>query len=106
MPALTRVMPAQSTPAESDGSPDRRSRRRPAWLLVAIALAVVFGALVIFALVGGGDAGTNTPQNTTRTTATPAPTASTNTVVASPTTSSLPSKPAPGQGNGKKKGKQ
>ena len=106
MPALTRVMPAQSTPAESDGSPDRRSRRRPAWLLVAIALAVVFGAFVIFALVGGGDAGTNTPQNTTRTTATPAPTASTNTVVASPTTSSLPSKPAPGQGNGKKKGKQ
>jgi len=105
MPALTQVMPAQAPPVESGGSSDRRSRRRPAWLFVAIALAVVFGALVIFALVGGGDAGTNTPPNTTRTTATPAPTASTNTVGASPATSSLPSKPNPGKGNGKKKGK-
>ena len=106
MPALTQVMPAQTTPAESGDSPDPRSRRRPAWLLgaIAIAVAVVLGALGIFALVGG-DAGTNTPENTTRTTATPAPTASSNTVVASPTTSSLPSKPTPGKGNDKKKGK-
>ncbi len=104
MPALTQVMPAQTPPAEPVDSPDRRSRRRPAWLLAAIAVSVVLGALVVFALVGG-DAGTNTPQNTTRTTATPAPTTSANTVVASPATSSLPSTPAPGKGNGKKKGK-
>jgi len=107
MPALTQIMPAQTPPAEPGDSPDPRSRRRPAWLLAAIAaiaVAVVLGALVVFALVGG-DAVTNTPQNTTRTTAAPAPTTSANTVVASPATSSLPSKPTPGQGNGKKKGK-
>ena len=104
MPALTQVMPAQTTPAETRDSPDRRAKRRPAWLLTAIVVAVVLGALGIFALVGSG-AGTNTPQNTTRTTAGPTPTASTNTVVASPATSSLPSKPTPGKGNGKKKGK-
>ncbi|MEO8555646.1 MAG: protein kinase [Actinomycetota bacterium] len=104
MPALTQVMPAQATPAEPGDSPDPRSRRRPAWQLGAIAVAVVLGALGVFALVGG-DAGTNTPENTTRTTNSPAPTASANTVVASPSTSSLPSKPTPGKGNGKKKGK-
>lgn len=104
MPALTQAMPALTTPAESGHSPDPRSRRRPAWLLGAIAAAVVLGALGVFALVGG-DAGTNTPENTTRTTASPAPTASANTGVASPATSPLPDKPAPGKGNGKKKGK-
>ncbi len=104
MPALTQVMLAQTMPAEPGDSPDPRSRRRPARLLGAIVVAVMLGALGIFALVGG-DAGTNTPENTTSTTATPAPTASANTVVASPTTSSLPSKPPPGKGNDKKKGK-
>ncbi len=104
MPALTQVMLAQTMPAEPGESPDPRSRRRPARLLGASVVAVMLGALGIFALVGG-DAGTNTPGNTTSTTATPAPTASANTVVASPTTSSLPSKPSSGKGNDKKKGK-
>ena len=105
MPALTQVMPAPATSTQPPVRPDRRRRPRLAWLLTAIAAAVVLGALTVFAL-SGGSADTQTPPATTSTSATPTPTpTSANTVVAPPVTSSVPNKPTPGKGNGKKKGK-
>jgi serine/threonine protein kinase len=103
MPTLTRAMPAQARLTQPPGSSGRRPRLRPAWLLAAVVAAVALGVLAVFAL-SGGDAGTNTPPDTTRTSTTPTPT-SANTVVAPPVTSSVPNKPTPGKGNGKKKGK-
>ncbi len=103
MPTLTRAMPTQARLTQPSGSSGRRPRLRPAWLLAAAVAAVALGVLAVFALFGG-DAGTNTPPDTTRTSTTPTP-ARANTVVAPPVTSSVPNKPTPGKGNGKKKGK-
>jgi len=103
MPTLTRAMPAQATLTKPPGSPGRRPRLRPAWLLAAVVAAAALGVLAVFAL-SGGDAGTNTPPTPTSTSTTPTPTRA-NTVVAPPVTSSVPNKPTPGKGNGKKKGK-
>jgi len=64
---------------------------------------VALGVLAVFAL-SGGDAGTNTAPDTTSTSTTPTPTTA-NTVVSPSVTSSVPIKPTPGKGNGKKKGK-
>jgi len=103
MPALTRAMPTQTSLTQPPDGAERRPRRRPAWLLAAVVAAVALGVLAVFALSGGG-AGTNTPLDTTSTSTTPTPT-SANSVVAPPVTSSVPTKPTPGKGNGKKKGK-
>ncbi|NMM23595.1 MAG: serine/threonine protein kinase [Phycicoccus sp.] len=102
MPALTRAMPTQPPLTQPPGSSRWRPRRRPAWLLTAILAAVALGVLVVFAL-SGGDGGTNIPVNTPTST-TPTPTTA-NTVVPPSVTSSVPNKPTPGKGNGKKKGK-
>ena len=102
MPALTRAMPTQATLTQPARRWEWRPRRRPAWLLAAVVLAVAFGVLAVFAL-SGGNAGTKTPRPTTSTATTAIPT-SANTVVAPPVTSSVPNQPNPGKGSGKKKG--
>jgi eukaryotic-like serine/threonine-protein kinase len=105
MPALTRAMPTQATLTQPPRRWEWRPRRRPAWLLAAVVAAVAFGVLTVFAL-SGGNAGTKTPQPTPSALATSSPTTSASTVVARPVTSSVPSKPNPGKGNGNgKKGK-
>ena len=102
MPALTRAMPTQTPLSQPPGRSWWRPPRRPAWLLTAILAAVALGTLVVFAL-SGGDGGTNIPLETPTST-TPTPTTA-NTVVSPSVTSSVPNKPTPGKGNGKKKGK-
>ena len=103
MPALTRAMPTQTPLTQPPGRSRWRPSRRPAWLLTALVAAVALGVLAVFAL-SGGDAGTNTAPDTTSTSTTPTPTTA-NTVVSPSVTSSVPIKPTPGKGNGKKKGK-
>ena len=103
MPALTRAMPTQTPLTQPPGRSRWRPSRRPAWLLAALVAAVALGVLAVFAL-SGGDAGTNTAPDTTSTSTTPTPTTA-NTVVSPSVTSSVPIKPTPGKGNGKKKGK-
>jgi len=102
MPALTQAMPTPTPLSQPLGGSKWRPRRRPAWLLTAIVAAVAFGVLGVFAL-SGGDGETNTPD-TPSTSTTPTPTTA-NTVVLPSVTSSVPNKPTPGKGNGKKKGK-
>ena len=102
MPALTRAMPTQTTSTQPPGRSPWLPGRRPVWLLTAALAAVALGALAVFAL-SGGDAGTNTPLDTTSTSTTPTPTTA-NTVVSPSVTTSVPNKPNPGKGNGKKKG--
>lgn len=102
MPALTRAMPTSPPLTQPPGGSKWRPRRRPAWLLTAILAAVALGVLVVFAL-SDGDAGTNIPLDTPTST-TPTPTTA-NSVVLPSVTSSVPNKPNPGKGNGKKKGK-
>ena len=102
MPAPTRAMPTQATLTQPPGRSQRRPRRRAAWLLSAVAAALAFGVLAVFALSGGG-AGTDTPLDTTTTSATPTPT-NANSVVSPSVTTSVPTKPNPAKGNGKKKG--
>ena len=103
MPALTRAMPTQTSLTQPSGRSKWRPRHRPAWLLTAILIAVALGVLAVFAL-SGGDGGTNTPLDTPSTSTTPTPTTA-NTVVSPSVTSSVPNKPTPGKGNGKRKGK-
>ncbi|MHB1475565.1 MAG: serine/threonine-protein kinase, partial [Dermatophilaceae bacterium] len=103
MPALTRAMPTQATLTQPPRRWEWRPRRRPAWLLAAVVVAVTLGVLTVFAL-SGGNAGPKTPRATTSTSTTSTPT-SANTVVAPPVTASVPNRPTPGKGNGKKKGK-
>jgi len=102
MPALTQAMPTPTPLSQPLGGSKWRPRRRPPWLLTAIVAAVAFGVLGVFAL-SGGDGETNTPD-TPSTSTTPTPTTA-NTVVLPSVTSSVPNKPTPGKGNGKKKGK-
>ena len=103
MPALTRAMPTQTPLTQPPDRSRWRPRRRPAWLLTAIVAAVALGVLVVFAL-SGGNGGTNSPLDTPSTSASPTPTTA-NSVVSPSVTSSVPNKPTPGKGNGKKKGK-
>jgi eukaryotic-like serine/threonine-protein kinase len=103
MPAPTRAMPTQTSLTQPSGRSKWRPRHRPAWLLTAILIAVALGVLAVFAL-SGGNGGTNTPLDTPSTSTTPTPTTA-NTVVSPSVTSSVPNKPTPGKGNGKKKGK-
>jgi len=102
MPAPTRAMPTQTPLTQPPGRSRWRPRRRPAWLLTAIVATVALGVLAVFAL-SGGDPGTDTPLDTTSTSTTPTPT-NANSVVSPSVTSSVPNKPTPGKGNGKKKG--
>ena len=108
MPDLTKVLPIQVQATRAPGIPDRRSRRRAAWLLGATA---VLGALAFFALSqGSGPGAAQNPLATTPATATSSSTPRTNAtaVVAPPAvTSSAPSQPISGNGrdHGKKKGK-
>ena len=103
MPALTRALPTQPPLTQPPDRPRWRPRRRPARLLTAIVAAVALGVLVVFAL-SGGNGGTNSPLDTPSTSASPTPTTA-NSVVSPSVTSSVPNKPTPGKGNGKKKGK-
>lgn len=114
IPAPTQAMPAptQAMPTQPPGIPVRRSRRRPAWLLGAVA-AVALGVLAVFALSEGSGGGvTKTPVATTPatpiTSTTSTPSATATTVVAPPAVvPSVPSKPTSGKGNDNdnKKGK-
>ena len=112
LPAPTQAMPApiQAMSTQPPGIPGRRSRRRPAWLLGAVA-AVVLGVLAVFALsLGSGGGVTKPPVATTPatpvTSTTSTPRATVTTVVA-PTAivPTVPSQPTSGKGNGNKKGK-
>ncbi len=103
MPALTRAMPTATPLSQPPDGSKWRPRRRPAWLLTAVLAAVALGVLVVFVL-SGGDGGTNTPLVTPSMSTTPTPTTA-NTLVSPSVTSSVPNKPTPGKGNGKKKGK-
>ncbi len=98
MPAPTRAMPSQALPTQAPGIPDRRSRRRPAWLLGLA--AAVLGVLTFLALTQSGGGATRTPPATT-------PATATTSVVAPAATASVPTQTTPGKGNdnGKKKGK-
>lgn len=112
MDAPTQAMPAptQALSFTEPGIPDRRSRRRPAWLMGAA--AAMLGALAFFALSQGvgGIGSTTPPVTTTPTTSTPKTNATP--VVAPPAATSF----APRRGNsrkgnrnddnGSKKGKQ
>ena len=112
IPAPTQAMPApiQAMPTQPPGIPVRRSRRRPAWLLGAVA-AVALGVLAVFALSEGSGGGvTKTPVATTPatpiTSTTSTPSATATPVVAPPAVvPSVPSKPTSGKGNDNKKGK-
>ena len=104
MPAPTQAMPTQAMPTQPPGIPVRRSRRRSAWLLVAVA-AVVLGVLGAFALAEGGGGVTKPPVATTPATPiTSSPTTSATSVAATtPVVPTVPSQPAKGNGNGNKK---
>ncbi len=104
MPAPTQAMPTQAMPTQPPGIPVRRSRRRSAWLLVAVA-AVVLGVLGAFALAEGGGGVTKPPVATTPATPiTSSPTTSATSVAATtPVVPTVPSQPAKGNGNKKVK---
>jgi len=80
-PARIQAMPAMAIPTEPLGTPDRRSRLRPAWLL-GMAAAEALVAIAAFALPGSDS--TQTPAVVTATSA------SSNENSATPSTSATP----------------
>jgi len=116
VPGSTRVMPtlAPSTrvmPTLAPGIPDRRSRRRRAWLLGSTAVVAVLGFLALSQLGGIGPASHQERNPATATTSTTAPPPPVATTVVAPlgVASPVPTQGNAGKGHAddrKKKGKQ